>query len=97
MNCACEDGIPGSAFKVEIGLAWFNIIFRAIASIPLSETPITAHNVPGSCLQMRVIKSTATSHLLCINGNRSVKILTKTNYLKIFIPVAVKELFDLII
>lgn len=83
MDCACEEGIPGSALKVEVGLSWFSINFSATESVVLSATPTATHVVSASCLQrMRAIKNTDTTHLLCTKENIPVKILMKEQFKK---------------
>lgn len=70
MDCACEDGIPGSDLKVEIGLSCFSTFFNVIESIALSTEPMRAHNDSASCLHRTIAPNrTATSHLLCMKGN----------------------------
>ena len=66
MDCACEDGIPGSDFNVETGRSWLSIRLSLSESITFTTDPIAAHIASTSCLQrMTPPKRAATSHLLC--------------------------------
>lgn len=66
MDCAWEDGIPGSDFKVGTGLSWFRICLRTIASAELITDPMAAHKASESCLQIMItLNNPDNSHLLC--------------------------------
>lgn len=66
MDCACEDGIPGSDLEVEKGRSWLRILLRIIERPAFTIEPITAHKASASCLQrMTTLNMPARSHLLC--------------------------------
>lgn len=65
MDCACEDGIPGSDLNVETGRCWFKICLSTMESAEFTTDPIVAHTASESCLKrMTPPKRAATSHLL---------------------------------
>lgn len=66
IDCAWDDGIPGSDLKVETGRSWFSILLSTIESIQFRRDPIEAHKTSESCLQRMIPpKRATTSHLLC--------------------------------
>lgn len=65
MDCACEDGIPGSDFRVE-GRSWFSIRLSKTESNAFKIDPEVNHKASASCLQrMKLPKRAVTIHLLC--------------------------------
>lgn len=65
MDCACEDGIPGSDFRVE-GRFWFSNFLSETESIAFKIDPAANHKASPSCLQrMNAPKRVVTIHLLC--------------------------------
>lgn len=65
MDCACDDGIPGSDLKLETGRSWFRTRFSTVESPALRTEPMAAQNASASCLQITTApKRAATSHLL---------------------------------
>uniref|UniRef100_A0A0A9GQJ3 Uncharacterized protein n=1 Tax=Arundo donax TaxID=35708 RepID=A0A0A9GQJ3_ARUDO len=66
MDCAWDDGIPGSDRKDATGLSWLSIFLRICESTLLATAPSKAHIISGSCFQRAATANEpATSHLLC--------------------------------
>ena len=65
MDCAWDDGIPGSDRKADEGLSWFSILFRITESRELATAPNEIQIISASCFQRAAkVKQPATSHLL---------------------------------
>jgi len=65
MDCAWDDGIPGSDREAGAGLSWFSIFLRTIESIEFPTAPSKNHIISASCFQIAAkAKEPATSHLL---------------------------------
>lgn len=70
MDCAWEEGIPGSNFNAEVGRSWFIIRLRAIDSTALIIDPMAIHTASASCLKrITPAKSPDITHLLCPKPN----------------------------
>lgn len=75
MDCACEEGIPGSDFNPDTGRSWFIIFLRTTESTELTIDPIAAHIASVSCLQrIKAANKAETSHLLCSLANKPLTI-----------------------
>lgn len=75
IDCACEDGIPGSDLRLATGRSWFSVFFSIMDSTLLITEPPAAQSASASCLQRTMTPRTAaTSHLLYIKG-RAVQII----------------------
>jgi len=65
MDCAWDDGIPGSDRRAGAGLSWFSIFLRTIESRELPTAPSKNHIISASCFQIAAkAKEPDTSHLL---------------------------------
>jgi hypothetical protein len=65
MDCAWDDGIPGSDRKAGAGLSWFSIFLRTNESRELPTAPSKTHIISASCFHIAAkAKEPDTSHLL---------------------------------
>lgn len=80
MDCACEDGIPGSEFADGKGLSWLNIRLRVTERRAFNTDPIAIHIDSASCLQrITAPNKKDTNHLLCSNIKKDT--ISCENYL----------------